>query len=81
MNLSIVRQSNRNLVMPSVHVDNLLAMLPPLPAGIVVVINTETGEFTTGKTEEEALDAFEKKYEWGVPAYIHVSLGTRSLSQ
>jgi hypothetical protein len=52
--------------------DNLIPLLPPLPPGTIVVINTETGEFTTGKTEEEALDAFEEKYEWGVPAYIHV---------
>jgi hypothetical protein len=58
--------------MPSEHVDNLLAVLPPLPAGTIVVINTETGEFTTGKTEAEALNAFDDKYDWGVPAYIHV---------
>lgn len=58
--------------MPTDHMDNLIPLLPPLPPGTIVVINTETGEFTTGKTEEEALDAFEEKYEWGVPAYIHV---------
>jgi hypothetical protein len=57
--------------MPSEHVDNLLAVLPPLPAGTIVVINTETGDFTTGKTEDEALDKFEARYGWGVPAYVH----------
>jgi hypothetical protein len=57
--------------MNSPHVDNLLAILPPFPAGTVVVINTETGDYTTGKTEDEALDAFDEKHDWGVPAYIH----------
>jgi hypothetical protein len=59
--------------MPSQHVDNLIAVLPPLPVGTIVVINTETGDYTTGKTEDEAMDAFDAKYDWGVPAYIHVA--------
>jgi hypothetical protein len=58
--------------MPSVHVDNLLAVLPPLPVGTIVVINTENGDYTVGKTEDEAFDAFDAKYDWGVPAYVHV---------
>jgi hypothetical protein len=58
--------------MPSTHVENLLAVLPPLPPGTIIVINTETGDYTTGKTEDEALTKFDEKYDWGVPAYIHV---------
>jgi len=57
---------------PSTHVENLLAVLPPLPPGTIVVINTETGDFTTGGTQDEALAAFEATYDWGVPAYIHI---------
>ena len=55
----------------STHIENLLAVLPPLKPGTVVAINTETGDYTTGETADEALDAFEEKYGWGVPAYIH----------
>jgi hypothetical protein len=55
----------------SSHVANLLAVLPPLPTGTIVVINTETGEFTTGPTEAKAFEAFEDRYGWGVPAYVH----------
>lgn len=58
--------------MPSEHTDNLVRLLPPLPRGAVVVINTETGAYTVGQTEAEALDAFEKAFDWGVPGYIHV---------
>ena len=43
-----------------------------LPPGTIVAINTETGDYTIGNTEEEAKDAFDEKYDWGVPAYIHV---------
>ena len=56
----------------STHIENLLAMLPPLPPGTIVVINTETGDYTTGSTEDEALAAFDAKYDWGVPACVHV---------
>ena len=54
------------------HSDAMLGMLPELPEGTVVVINTETGEFIVGQTEAAALDAFEQKFDWGVPAYVHV---------
>ena len=58
--------------MPSTHVENLLAILPPLPPGTIVVFNTETGDYIIGSTEDQALEAFGEKYDWGVPAYVHV---------
>ena len=54
------------------HSDAMLGNLPKLPEGTVVVINTETGEFIIGQTEAAALDAFDQKFDWGVPAYVHV---------
>ena len=54
------------------HSDAMLSNLPDLPEGTVVVINTETGDYIVGETEDAALDAFEQKYDWGVPAYVHV---------
>ena len=54
------------------HSDAMLAFLPELPEGTVVVINTETGDYIIGENEDSALDAFEQKFDWGVPAYVHV---------
>ena len=58
--------------METEHCEAMLANVPKLPVGTVVVINTETGEYIVGETEAAALDAFEQKYDWGVPAYVHI---------
>ena len=54
------------------HSETMAAYLPKLPDGTVVVINTETGEYIAGESQAAALEAFEKKFDWGVPAYVHV---------
>jgi hypothetical protein len=43
-----------------------------IPRGTVIAINSETGDYTTGASAEEALRAFEARYGWGVAAYVHV---------
>ena len=58
--------------MATEHCTAMVANLPTLPNGTVVVVNTETGEYIVGETQAAALEAFEQKFDWGVPAYVHV---------
>lgn len=58
--------------------DACRAELAALAPGTVVAINAETAEFTVGKTEDAALDAFEERFGWGVPACVHVVGASRA---
>lgn len=58
--------------MDSSALEKVVAPLGALPPGTVVVVNTETGETVMGATHDSALEAFETKYGWGVPAAVYV---------
>jgi hypothetical protein len=52
--------------------DMMRSVLADVQPGTVVAVNAETGDYVTAATEDAALEAFEAKYGWGVPAVVHV---------
>jgi hypothetical protein len=63
--------------MTTQDIDRVVGSLTGLPAGSVVAVNAETGEYVTATTEADALEAFEERYGWGVPAVVQVVRETR----